>query len=48
MSSSSAADPEEIRMRVVILGASHAGAADEWVRPELEAFHLPPRRRRLP
>ncbi|XP_062191556.1 ABC transporter B family member 1-like [Phragmites australis] len=33
-------DPEEIRARVVVLGA-HADAADEWARPELEAFHLP-------
>ncbi|CAO2207620.1 unnamed protein product [Urochloa humidicola] len=31
-------DPEEIRGRVVVLGAPHA---DEWARPELEAFHLP-------
>ncbi|KAG2585814.1 ABC transporter B family member 1-like [Panicum virgatum] len=37
--SSAAADPEEIRARVVVLGAHHA--ADEWARPELEAFHLP-------
>nr|CAB3483843.1 unnamed protein product [Digitaria exilis] len=36
------ADPEEeIRARVVVLGAPHADAADEWARPELEAFHLP-------
>jgi ATP-binding cassette subfamily B (MDR/TAP) protein 1 len=39
--SSAAADPEEIRARVVVLGAHHADAADEWARPELEAFHLP-------
>jgi len=38
MSSAAAADPEEIRARVVVL---HADAADEWARPELEAFHLP-------
>ncbi|OEL30972.1 ABC transporter B family member 1 [Dichanthelium oligosanthes] len=38
---SSAADPEEIRARVVVLGAPHADATDEWARPELEAFHLP-------
>jgi ATP-binding cassette, subfamily B (MDR/TAP), member 1 len=37
--SGAAADPEEIRARVVVLGAHHA--ADEWARPELEAFHLP-------
>lgn len=40
-SSSAAADPDEIRARVVVLGAPHADAADEWARPELEAFHLP-------
>ncbi|TVU04483.1 hypothetical protein EJB05_47594, partial [Eragrostis curvula] len=33
----SSGDPEEIRGRVVVLGAD----ADEWARPELEAFHLP-------
>ncbi|XP_047061877.1 ABC transporter B family member 1 [Lolium rigidum] len=31
-------DPEEIKARVVV---HDAGAADEWARPELEAFHLP-------
>lgn len=33
-------DPEEIKARVVVHGAD-ADAADEWARPELEAFHLP-------
>ncbi|CAD6265116.1 unnamed protein product [Miscanthus lutarioriparius] len=37
----SSSDPEEIRARVVVLGAPHADAGDEWARPELEAFHLP-------
>ncbi|CAD6245579.1 unnamed protein product [Miscanthus lutarioriparius] len=37
----SSSDPEEIRARVVVLGAPDAGAGDEWARPELEAFHLP-------
>lgn len=37
----STSDPEEIRARVVVLGAPHADAGDEWARPELEAFHLP-------
>ncbi|CAL5000480.1 unnamed protein product [Urochloa decumbens] len=32
-------DPEEIRARVVVLGAPTS--TDEWARPELEAFHLP-------
>ncbi|XP_062195951.1 ABC transporter B family member 1-like [Phragmites australis] len=40
-------DPEEIRPRVVVLGA-HADAADEWARPELEAFHLPTPAHHLP
>ncbi|KAJ1269703.1 hypothetical protein BS78_07G231700 [Paspalum vaginatum] len=35
--SSSDPEAEEIRARVVVLGAPHA---DEWARPELEAFHL--------
>nr|AFP44681.1 hypothetical protein [Eragrostis tef] len=34
---SASSDPEEIRGRVVVLGAD----ADELARPELEAFHLP-------
>lgn len=37
----STSDPEEIRARVVVLGAPHADVGDEWARPELEAFHLP-------
>ncbi|KAL6859205.1 hypothetical protein ACP4OV_018207 [Aristida adscensionis] len=37
----SSGDPaEEIRARVVVRGAA-AEHADEWARPELEAFHLP-------
>ncbi|XP_010234205.1 ABC transporter B family member 1 [Brachypodium distachyon] len=31
-------DPDEIKARVVLVDA---GAADEWARPELQAFHLP-------
>jgi hypothetical protein len=37
MSTSSTADPEEIMVCVVILGASHASSVDEWARPKLEA-----------
>jgi hypothetical protein len=33
---SSSGDPEEIRGRVVVLGAD-----EEWAWPELKAFHLP-------
>lgn len=36
---SSSSDPEEIRARVVVVDAPHADA-DEWARPELQAFHL--------